>query len=333
MLSMPWHETDALKERIKFIRDVLDRGLRISAGCIKYGISRKTGHKWLSRYKAIGLEGLYDQARARHTHPNKISDEVIEQLLEVKLHHRYWGPRKVRDYLLLKMPSVNWPAASTIGEIFNAHGLVKKRNRRKSTGLRGPLTDSGSANDIWCVDFKGQFKVGNRYMYPLTLTDHYSRFLLGCKGLTSTGSDSAIHCFQYWFDVYGLLKYIRSDNGCPFASASRTGLTRLSAWWIKLGIRLESIRPGQPQENGRHERFHRTLKQETASPSIIVLANNKTGLIDSLLSIITSGLIRLCREMSLQAYTNNQYKNFLNALCLLSILKTLSLGECVAMDK
>jgi len=266
MIPMPWEETDELKERFKFILDIEDNGLSIIRACLKYGISRKTGHKWLSRYKAQGLPGLANQSRAHRTHPNQVSAAMVDRLIEIKLSHRHWGPRKVRDYLILNESQTTWPAASTIGDIFNRNGLVKKRKKRRSLKLPSVLSASYGPNDIWSVDFKGHFKAGKQYIYPLTLTDHYSRFLLGCQGLPSIHTRGVIPCFQQWFEEYGLPDIIRSDNGSPFSAVSRTGLTALAAWWVRLGIQLERIEPGKPQQNGRHERFHRTLKQETASP-------------------------------------------------------------------
>ena len=265
MLYMPWYESDALKARVKCILEIVDDGLSVTDASVKYGVSRKTLHKWLSRYESDGINGLNDHSRAHHYHPSKTSDHIIARLLEVKERYRSWGPAKVRAYLVRISPHMAWPAASTIGSIFDAHGLVKKR-RRVTGALRSTLGESHGPNDIWCVDFKGQFKVGRRYIYPLTLTDHYSRYLLGCHGCQRIKGTQVIKLFERWFECYGLPDRIRSDNGAPFAIHSRTSLTVLSTWWVKLGITLERIRPGNPQENGRHERFHRTLKQETASP-------------------------------------------------------------------
>lgn len=265
---MPWKETNPMTEKMKFIVAWQSGRYSHSELCKLIGISRKSGYKWISRFQEFGVEGLEDCSRAHHSHPFATSREITKILLDLK--HRYpnWGPKKIKDWLELEHPARQWPAVSTIGEIFKRHGLVKPRKQRKKTPRQTePFIDCDEPNKVWSADFKGQFKVGSgETCYPLTITDNYSRYLLGCYGLTGPKGLPTKRYFERVFQEYGLPDAIRTDNGTPFASIGVGGLSRLSVWWLKLGIKPERIAPGKPQQNGRHERMHRTLKQEVANP-------------------------------------------------------------------
>jgi transposase InsO family protein len=263
-----------MDEKLKFITDCLSGELSMAEACRRHGVSRKTGYKWLSRYRESGVDGLKDVSRAPHAHPNAVGTAMEDAVLALKRKHMLWGPRKVRDALILREPQVAWPAASTIGGILDRNGLVVGRRRRgRATPSSAPLAHCASSNDVWCVDFKGWFRTGDGARCdPLTITDGATRYLVRCVGMGG-GTDFAKvkPLFEAAFREYGLPRAIRSDNGPPFASTGLAGLSRLSVWWIRLGIRPERIRPGKPQENGRHERMHRTLKEATASPPAATL--------------------------------------------------------------
>ena len=266
---MPWKKTEPVNERMKFIVAQQSDAFSMTALCERFGISRKTGYKWLKRYAAEGVNGLEAHSRARHTHPNAVKEDVVREILAVKSRYRNWGPKKIRDWLCLNRPIWPLPATSTVGEILKRHGLVKARTSRvRHVPQTAPLSHCVQPNDVWSSDFKGQFRLGNgRYCYPLTVTDNSSRMLLVCKGLYAPTEEGVLPWFERAFREYGLPCAMRTDNGSPFASTALAGLTRLNIWWLKLGIKLERIQPGRPQQNGRHERMHRTLKEETAKPS------------------------------------------------------------------
>lgn len=265
---MPWQETNAVEERVKFVIAVREDGMSVAAACRKFGVSRPTGYKWLGRYDEKGLDGLCDESRTPRTLPHKTPDEVVERVLEA--HERLeFGPRKLRVYLLAQEVSFNVPAASTIGEILKRHGKVEPRKKRRRVPPQSePFGDCNAPNDTWCADFKGQFQLGNkRYCYPLTITDATTRFILCCDGLTSTGGEGTQKGFEETFKRYGVPRRIRTDNGSPFASVGLGGLSRLSVWWAKLGIKHERIEPGHPEQNGRHERMHLSLKRAVTRPA------------------------------------------------------------------
>lgn len=265
---MPWKETSLVEERKKFIEDWLTSHTEVSGLCRVYGISRKSGYKWIDRFKMAGLPGLEDRSHATRRHPNEVPEQIRELLIQSRKQHPSWGPKKLRAWLEPRHPNVQLPAASTIGDILQRAGLVTARSRRRRlVGQQGLVTPAQEANQVWSTDYKGQFRLGNgRYCYPLTVTDDFSRFVLGCDAHQRTTAQNARKSFEKLFHCYGLPDAMRSDNGTPFASVGAGRLTRLSAWWLKLGIRLERITPGRPQENGRHERMHRTLKAETTRP-------------------------------------------------------------------
>ena len=237
--------------------------------CQEFGISRKTGYKLVERYEQLSAVGLLDQSRAPARIPHRTSSEVVDLLVALRKQHPTWGPKKLRAHLLRAQPDVAVPAASTVGELLTKRGLIEPRKRRYRPAVEySPLCHAEAPNDVWCVDFKGQFRLRNgKYCYPLTMTDAYSRWLLTCEGLDDTKSIGAQQVFEATFRRYGLPNAIRSDNGTPFAARSIAGLSRLSVWWMKLGIKLERTEPASPQQNGRHERMHRTLKAETTRPA------------------------------------------------------------------
>ena len=257
-----------MEERFKFIQEYKNEEESFAELCRRYGVSRKTGYKWVERYLAEGLEGLRDQSRASDSHPNEVLQEVAEEVLEMRRRHPHWGPAKLRVRLQREAPEITWPAASTIGEMLKRAGLtVPRKHRRRATPSPSPLSPAAAANQVWSADFKGWFRCGDGTRCdPLTMSDGYSRFLLRCQAMEGTDEGSARGVMEAVFRQYGLPEAMRTDNGEPFGSVGLGGLSKLSVWWIKLGIRPERIRPGKPQQNGRHERMHRSLKQATAQP-------------------------------------------------------------------
>ena len=265
---MPWKETCAMEERMKFIMDCQKQDYSKAKLCRIYGISRPIGDKWLARYADAGVDGLADQSRAPKRHPNQVSPEIEEAILAIRRVHPHWGPRKLWVLLKHEMPRRSWPAISTIGEILSRHGLtIPRRRRRRTPPYTQPFAACDGPNAVWCGDFKGWFRTGDGSRCdPLTITDAYSRKLFRCQVVDSTGFETTRGLFEATFRQYGLPLAIRTDNGPPFASRGIGGLARLSVWWIKLGIVPERIDAGKPQQNGRHERMHRTLKAETTKP-------------------------------------------------------------------
>lgn len=236
--------------------------------CREFGISRVTGHKIFNRYKACGLDGLNDRSRRPYRHANKLPIQVERAILGLKREHESWGAPKIRDKLTHLYPMIKAPAVSTVHAVLDRHGLVKRRKRRRHKVQGTALQPSHQPNGLWCTDFKGEFLLGNRrYCYPLTITDYRTRYLLACEGLSSTRSEFAFSVFERAFRDFGLPDAIRSDNGSPFAAPQALfGLSRLAVWWLRLGIQIQRITPGKPQQNGRHERMHLTLKKEATKP-------------------------------------------------------------------
>lgn len=261
---MPWEQTSAMDQRVKFIADWLSHDYTKMDLCRAYGISRPTADKWIQRYQQGGVEQLEERSRAAHRHPNQSSEEVVQMLIETKLYQQSWGPKKVLDYLRQHGPELGWPADSTAGEILKRAGLVKRRVRRHHVWpYSEPFGDCQGPNQIWSADFKGDFALGNhRRCYPLTLSDNFSRYLLMCRALEHPSYQAVRPWFEWAFREYGLPEAMRTDNGPPFASLAIGGISELSKWWIQLGIRPQRIKPGKPSQNGRHERMHRTLKQD-----------------------------------------------------------------------
>ena len=265
---MPWKECNRMDERLRFVARLLD-GEKMAVVCREFGISRKTGYKIFNRYKDEGLRGLEDRARSPYRHPNKLPFQVETAILRIKREHSSWGAPKIREKLAKVYPMVRLPAASTIHAVLDRHGLVRRRKRRRYKAQGTELSHARSPNALWCADYKGQFRLGNRqYCYPLTITDYRSRYLLACEGLESTKEAGAFPVFELAFKDFGLPAAIRTDNGVPFSSPHALfGLSRLSVWWLRLGIGIERIKPGHPQQNGRHERMHLTLKKEATKPA------------------------------------------------------------------
>jgi len=256
-----------MSERLRFVNLVME-GARMTDACRIFDISRKTGYKIWSRFLECGVEAFVDRSRRPQTSPQKTPERVVELLVEWRTAHPTWGPRKLRCEIAKRKPGIRLPAASSIGDILVRQHLVRPRKkRRRASPSESALRESTAPNDLWCADFKGQFLLQDKsYCYPLTITDHFSRFCLKCEAQENTQGLPARAIFEEAFQEYGLPTAIRVDNGSPFASTGLLGLTPLSAWWMHLGIAVERIEPGHPEQNGRHERFHRTLKQEATRP-------------------------------------------------------------------
>jgi putative transposase len=257
-----------MDERLRFVARLLD-GEKMAVMCREFGISRKTGYKIFNRYKDFGIRGLEDRARSPYRHAKKIPFQIEKAILKIKQEHMTWGAPKVRDKLIKEYPMIKPPAKSTVHAVLDRHGLVKRRKRRRYKAKGTGLCDTQIPNGLWCADYKGQFQLGNKkYCYPLTITDYRSRYLLACEGLESVKENGAFPVFERVFKEFGLPTAIRTDNGVPFSSPHALfGLSRLSVWWLRLGIAIERIKPGHPQQNGRHERMHLTLKKEATKPA------------------------------------------------------------------
>jgi len=266
--QMPWNECKPMDERLKFIAHLLE-GEKMAQVCREFGISRVTGYKIFNRYKECGLDALNDRSRRPYRHANKLPFQVERMILAIKREHCTWGAPKIRDKLIREYPMIKPPAISTVHAVLDRNGLVKRRKRRRYKAEGTALGTAHCPNGLWCADYKGEFLLGNeQYCYPLTITDFASRYLLGCEALASTASDFAFSVFERAFKDFGLPAGIRTDNGIPFASPNAMfGLSKLSVWWLRLGIRIERIQPGHPEQNGRHERMHLTLKNETTRPA------------------------------------------------------------------
>ena len=265
---MPWKECHVVDDRLRFVARVLD-GEKMAPLCREFGISRKTGYKIFDRYKDCGVQGLTDRTRRPYRHANQLPLVIEKTIVALKREYPTWGAPKIRERLRRRCPELHRPAISTVHAVLDRHGLVT-RGRRRRVRLQGTtLSQPTAPNDLWCADYKGEFMLANRrYCYPLTVTDFASRFLIACEGLSSTREQYAFTIFERVFQEFGLPRAIRTDNGVPFASAHALyGLSRLSVWWLRLGIALERIKPGHPEQNGRHERMHLTLKREATKPA------------------------------------------------------------------
>ena len=257
-----------MDERLRFVARLLD-GEAMSDVCREFGVSRKTGYKIFNRYKEQGLLALSDRSRRPVRYANQLPAQLESLIVRFKREKPHWGARKIRELLVRRLDQdVRVPAKSTIHAVLHRHGLVKPIGRPRHHATGTPLSSGIAPNELWCADFKGEFKLGNgQYCYPLTVTDHASRYLLLCEALESTREDPAIVAFEQLFRERGLPRAIRSDNGVPFASPNALfNLSKLSVWWLRLGIAIERIQPGHPQQNGRHERMHLTLKKEATRP-------------------------------------------------------------------
>ncbi|MEJ2653037.1 MAG: IS481 family transposase [Gammaproteobacteria bacterium] len=257
-----------MEERLKFIARLLD-GEKMAVLCREFGVSRKTGYKILDRYHNCGLGGLSDRSRRPYRHANQLPCQIETLIVRLKQDKPSWGAPKIRERLAKLYPDVHTPAISTVHAVLDRHGLVRHRKRRRQRAQGTALSQPLQPNALWCADYKGEFMLANRrYCYPLTISDFASRYLIACEALSTTKEDYAFSVFESTFKEFGLPQAIRTDNGVPFASPNALfGLSKLSVWWLRLGIEIERIKPGNPQQNGRHERIHLTLKLETTKPA------------------------------------------------------------------
>jgi transposase InsO family protein len=265
---MPWKDGGVLEERFRFIEEWNSGDWNMAELCRIYGVTRKTGYKWIERYGEAGWEGLQDRPRAPQNHPNEVGEDIEEEILALRGKHPFWGARKIHAWLTQAHTGEAVPVVSTIGSVLKRNGLTVPRKRRPAARpSSAPLAHAAGPNTVWCADFKGWFRTsdGTR-IDPLTISDAYSRYLLRCQAVKAADTVHSRPIFEAAFREYGLPETLRTDNGAPFGSNGDSGLTGLSVWWIKLGIRPERIAPGKPEQNGRHERMHRTLKQATAAP-------------------------------------------------------------------
>lgn len=265
---MPWKECHAVDERLRFIARLLE-GEKMAALCAEFGISRKTGYKIYGRYKDCGVQGLTDRSRRPYRHANQLPLVVEQAIVGLKREYPEWGAPKIQDRLRRRWPAVHTPAISTVHAVLDRHGLVQRRKRHRYRAEGTRLSQATQPNDLWCADYKGEFMLADRrYCYPLTITDFASRYLITCDALATTKVPFAFAVFERAFKDFGLPRAIRTDNGVPFASPTGLfGLSKLAVWWLRLGIEIERIRPGHPEQNGRHERMHLTLKQEATKPA------------------------------------------------------------------
>jgi putative transposase len=261
---MPWKETAPMHERLKFIAAASDETRTFVSVCAEFGISTKTGYKWLSRYAERGPAGLEAKAPVAQTCPHKTADAQTDLIVALRKQKPFWGAKKLRGILKEEHPELSWPAASTVGDLLKRQGLIRPRRRRvRVAPASQPLGECTRPNDTWCIDFKGDFAMGDgKRCHPLTVTDAVSRYLIKIEAMIQTRGPEVRRAFELAFQEFGLPSRIRSDNGPPFATKAPGGLSSLSVWFIQLGIYPERIEPGKPEQNGRHERFHRTLKLE-----------------------------------------------------------------------
>lgn len=261
-------ETNVLNERVRFVRDFASGHWSMTELCERFGVSRPTGYKWVARHRTGGDRGLQDRSRAPHHCPRRTDGELEALVVAARLQYG-WGAKKLGQVLRIRHPDRVWPARSTLNALLERHGLLRKNRRRRKWAHPGAAAvQTDHANQVWPADFKGQFKTGDgQYCYPLTVTDHFSRALLVCRGLRSVKTADAQPVFRALFREVGLPDAIRTDNGAPFASTGIHGLSRLNVWWMQLGIVPQRLTPASPQQNGQHERMHRELKRETARPA------------------------------------------------------------------
>jgi putative transposase len=266
---MPWKECHVMDERLRFVARLLE-GEKMAPLCAEFGISRKTGYKILDRYERCGLEALTDRSRRPYRQANQLPPLVEREIVRLKKDFPSWGAPKIRERLRSRVPGIRCPAISTVHAVLDRHGLVTRRRRRRYRAEGMALSRPTAPNDLWCADYKGEFMLANRrYCYPLTITDFATRYLIACDALSTTQEIYAFTAFERAFQDCGLPVALRTDNGVPFASPNALyGLSRLSVWWLRLGITLERIRPGHPEQNGRHERMHLTLKQDATKPAV-----------------------------------------------------------------
>jgi len=257
-----------MDERLRFVARLLE-GEKMAPLCAEFGISRKTGYKIFDRYKATGTEAFSDRSRRPYRQANRLPMPVEATIVRLKRAYPEWGAPKIREKLSQQIVVTHLPAVSTVHAVLDRYGLVQRRRRRRSRAAGTPLSQPTAANALWCADYKGEFMLGNRrYCYPLTITDFATRYLLACEALSSTRAPLAFTVFERAFKDFGVPEAMRTDNGLPFAAPTALyRLSKLAVWWLRLGIRIERIEPGKPQQNGRHERMHLTLKREATKPA------------------------------------------------------------------
>jgi len=266
---MPWKECHVMDERLRFVARLLE-GEKMAPLCAEFGISRKTGYKIFDRYKDCGVQAFSDRSHRAYRQANRLPAPLEATIVRLKREYPGWGAPKIREKLRQHVPDLpHCPAISTVHAVLDRHGLVHRRRRRRPRATGTELTRPLEPNALWCADYKGEFMLANRrYCYPLTITDFASRYLLACDALSTTQEKFAFTVFERAFKDHGLPRAIRTDNGVPFASAwALYGLSKLAVWWLRLGIQIERIKPGHPEQNGRHERMHLTLKKEATKPA------------------------------------------------------------------
>ncbi len=265
---MPWKECNIVEERLRFIARLLD-GEKMAGLCREFGIARKTGYKIFNRYKDCGIDGLTDRSRRPYRHANKLPMQIEKLIVNLKKEYSHWGAIKIRERLRTRYPDLQCPAVSTVHAVLDRHGLVERKRRHRNKAKGTALGHVTEPNELWCADYKGEFMLTNRqYCYPLTITDYASRYLFTVDALSTTKEVYAFSVFERTFKDFGLPTAIRTDNGIPFACGNALyGLSKLSVWWLRLGINIERIKPGHPEQNGRHERMHLTLKNEATKPA------------------------------------------------------------------
>ncbi len=265
---MPWNVSGVVEQRKHFLLEWQSGDYTMTECCERHGISRQTGYELLHRYKREGESGLEEHSRVPYHHPNQTASAIEKQVLEMRYAHPRWGPRKLKERLQREDRASRWPAVSTIGALLKREGLVIGRKKRPRTPpYTQPFAGATAPNRVWCADFKGWFRTADQARIdPLTISDAHSRYLLRCQAVEKTNTESVQALFEATFREYGLPEAMRTDNGAPFASRAVAGLSRLAVYWMKLNIVPERIAAGHPEQNGRHERMHRTLKAETARP-------------------------------------------------------------------
>ena len=265
---MPWKECHVMDERLRFVARLLE-GEKMAPLCAEFGISRKTGYKIFDRYKDCGVTAFTDRSRRPYRQANRLPAPIEATIVRLKREYPGWGAPKIREKLRQQVTGLHLPAISTVHAVLDRHGLVHRRRHRRPEPSPTALSRPTEPNALWCADYKGEFRLGNRqYCYPLTITDFASRYLLACDALSTTQATFAFTVFERAFKDFGLPLAMRTDNGVPFAAPNGLyRLSKLAVWWLRLGIRLERIAPGHPQQNGRHERMHLTLKREATNPA------------------------------------------------------------------
>jgi transposase InsO family protein len=270
---MPWKESRIVDQRLQFLSSYQKKEMSLSDLCREFGVSRPTGYRWINRYKEVGPEGLLDRSRKPHGCSHATSEATENAILALRSKHPSWGARKLKARLEKVQPRVNWPAASTFGNILHRAGLTNpKQKKRRTTPCSEPFSEVTAPNELWCMDFKGYFSTGDGTRCdPFTITDAHSRYLIRCQTVSRMDLSQVVAVCEAAMREYGMPARIRTDNGAPFAGTGLLGLSKLSLSWTKMGIVHERIQPGRPQQNGRHERMHRTLKEDTTKPPALTL--------------------------------------------------------------